>query len=124
MLSEESLSLQYQAQQYWFDASDREDYFLGKALVHAAALAARGRGPDLTLENIRTQLAAGVVIATGLDWDARIRSRTALERQRNTATPGQVMKVRCDCGHTVPVGTVMNASRGSACPDCYDQMSD
>jgi hypothetical protein len=32
--------------------------------------------------------------------------------------------VRCDCGHRVPAAQVMNASLGTACPDCYDRMSD
>ena len=30
---------------------------------------------------------------------------------------------KCDCGHTVPVGSVMSASMGSSCVDCYDRMS-
>lgn len=32
--------------------------------------------------------------------------------------------VTLDCGHTVPSGWSMGTSRGSACPDCYDRMSD
>ncbi len=32
--------------------------------------------------------------------------------------------VTCDCGHTVPEILVMSASRGTCCPDCYDEMSD
>lgn len=32
--------------------------------------------------------------------------------------------VLCSCGHEVPSSQVMNASRGTACPDCYDRMSD
>jgi len=32
--------------------------------------------------------------------------------------------VLCDCGHTVPESWVMRASLGTACPDCYDEMSD
>jgi len=32
--------------------------------------------------------------------------------------------VRCDCGHSVVPVLVMNASRGTSCPDCYDRMSD
>lgn len=32
--------------------------------------------------------------------------------------------VRCNCGHSVPASQVMNASMGTACPDCYDRMSD
>ena len=31
--------------------------------------------------------------------------------------------VKCDCGHTVPKSMVMNASLGTACPNCYDRMS-
>lgn len=120
----DELKLQYQAQQYWFDGSDRENYFIGKAVAHAAALADRCRGTVRTVEEIRTALAAGEIVSTGPDWDARIRSRAALERHAATKLQRQIEQVRCDCGHTVPTGTVMNASRGSACPDCYDQMSD
>lgn len=32
--------------------------------------------------------------------------------------------VKCACGHTVLASWVMRASRGSSCPDCYDDMSD
>ena len=32
--------------------------------------------------------------------------------------------VKCSCGHTVPASWVMSASRGTSCPDCYDDMSD
>ncbi len=31
---------------------------------------------------------------------------------------------QCDCGHVVPAVSVMSASLGSSCPDCYDDMSD
>jgi hypothetical protein len=31
--------------------------------------------------------------------------------------------VECDCGHMVSRVLVMSASRGSSCPDCYDEMS-
>jgi hypothetical protein len=36
----------------------------------------------------------------------------------------QVSMVKCSCGHTVSATMVMSASMGSACPDCYDRMSD
>jgi len=29
----------------------------------------------------------------------------------------------CDCGDIVKSSLVMNASRGTSCPDCYDAMS-
>ena len=38
--------------------------------------------------------------------------------------PVQRAMTRCSCGHTVPSSVVMTASRGTACPDCYDDMSD
>ena len=31
--------------------------------------------------------------------------------------------VRCDCGHVIPAGVVMNTSTGTSCPDCYDRRS-
>lgn len=31
--------------------------------------------------------------------------------------------ITLDCGHTVPRSWSMNASAGTACPDCYDRMS-
>lgn len=45
----------------------------------------------------------------------------AIERQQYTDTD---TLVRCSCGHTVHRSLVMSASRGTACPDCYDRMSD
>lgn len=41
-----------------------------------------------------------------------------------TAAPANGMR-RLDCGHTLPAGSplIMGASTGSACPDCYDRMS-
>ena|SRR3990167_6302370 len=41
--------------------------------------------------------------------------------RKRTAPP--VVMVQCDCGHSVPRGQRMNASIGTACPDCYDRMS-
>ncbi len=41
-------------------------------------------------------------------------------RKHNASAPEMV---RCSCGHTVPRSQVMQASHGTACPDCYDRMS-
>lgn len=35
----------------------------------------------------------------------------------------QVEMKKCDCGCTIPKMSVMSASMGSSCPDCYDRMS-
>ena len=34
-----------------------------------------------------------------------------------------ILLKKCDCGHIVEQILVMSASRGTACPDCYDRMS-
>ena len=39
------------------------------------------------------------------------------------AVAAHVRMIRCDCGHEVPEGQAMNASLGTACPSCYDRMS-
>lgn len=57
---------------------------------------------------------AGRVPATDIEAE--------LEAERIQPTPPAT--VQCDCGHTVPRSWAMWASRGSACPDCYDRMSD
>lgn len=46
-----------------------------------------------------------------------------IEAARLSGRRAQKM-VRCSCGHTVPESWVMSASRGTACPDCYDRLSD
>lgn len=43
-----------------------------------------------------------------------------IRRKRNLA-PAPLVK--CDCGHSVAPALVMRASLGTACPDCYDRMS-
>ncbi len=54
--------------------------------------------------------------------------RRAAREARSTAATAAVSEpevmVMCSCGHEVPRSQVMSASRGTACPDCYDDMSD
>lgn len=54
-----------------------------------------------------------------------------LDKPKEVASPPrqhagalEVELVKCDCGHSVPRGVVMNASMGTSCPACYDRMSD
>ena len=42
---------------------------------------------------------------------------------KREARRAQRQMVRCDCGCTIPRNLVMDASLGTSCPDCYDQMS-
>jgi len=54
----------------------------------------------------------------GSDWYEMIRAKP-----KPVARVPEAL-VKCSCGHTIPKSQVMNASMGSACPDCYDRMSD
>jgi hypothetical protein len=38
-------------------------------------------------------------------------------------TAPKIEMVECSCGHSVPRGSVMSASMGTSCFDCYDRMS-
>jgi len=53
---------------------------------------------------------------------------TQTKQQQTTADsePIRVLPemVECDCGHECGAAMVMSASMGTACPDCYDMMSD
>lgn len=121
----DELQLQYQAQQYWCDASDRAEYCIAKAVAHAARLHALGRGEALTAAQIRQHLEAGQVVRHGTDWDDKIRSRSAaLRRQAQPSPLPPALLVQCDCGHWLKRESVMHASLGTACPDCYDRLSD
>jgi hypothetical protein len=44
-------------------------------------------------------------------------------QKRAAEAKAKIQYVKCSCGHTVPKSSVMSASMGSSCPDCYDRMS-
>jgi hypothetical protein len=47
-----------------------------------------------------------------------------MEMIRSTyRTTPKIEIVKCSCGHSVPRHSVMSASLGTSCPDCYDRMS-
>ena len=119
--------------------NDRTEEFLSRALRHEQALAtlcasdpvrreALRRSPASTRDELVAALEAGVVVQSGDDWDDQVRcgeaaDRRESERQARAAARPAVELVRCDCGHRVPRGSVMSASLGSSCPECYDRMS-
>ena len=53
-----------------------------------------------------------------------IMARQQLQAAPAPPVPAAPVWTRCDCGHTVPEAHVMRASHGTACPDCYDRLSD
>ena len=80
----------------------------------------------LARDEVLTALLAGRELRNDKnDWYSNCRSGSAYEAKlaarRTTAPP--VKLVKCSCGHTIPSGSVMSASLGSSCPDCYDRLS-
>ena len=52
------------------------------------------------------------------------RARLEKRKRQFEQNFGRPRMVTCDCGHKIPHHLVMNTTRGTSCPDCYDQMSD
>ena len=92
----------------WVD-EDRESEFIEMAAGFHGTTAAE----------IRSRLDSGQEIRFRADdWYPYI---------RNEPAPRPVIQheyVTADCGHKVEASQVMNASRGTCCPMCYDWMSD
>ena len=105
----------------WHD-DDRIDEFVDGALAREAWFAPRiKREPMTTRQQVLDYLATGKALRHDDDWYAEIRDADA--QVAPTQKPAPKM-VRCACGHTVEANLVMNASRGTSCPDCYDRMSE
>lgn len=66
---------------------------------------------------LMARLERGGKVHYGTDWHEQVRG-VVIDEPVAEATE------TADCGHTVRAGAVMNASLGTACPDCYDAMSD
>ena len=49
---------------------------------------------------------------------------TELESQKRATATVQPRVTQADCGHWVRTTDLMTTSRGTACPQCYDRMSD
>jgi hypothetical protein len=80
----------------------------------------------LTRDDVIIALLDGQILRNDKDdWYSNCRSGSAYEEaitlRRANAVP--IKMVKCSCGHTIPSGSVMSASTGSSCPDCYDRMS-
>jgi hypothetical protein len=59
-------------------------------------------------------------------WQLEPRRLAGIKAERKSGTGQRVVVelVHCDCGHDVPENQVMRASRGTACAECYDRMSE
>lgn len=114
--------LQYQLSNGdWVDTTEEEAArLLDGVLSRESWFAPRQkREPLTTREQVAAFLAKGRrEMRHGDEWYENIRAKPA---PRPEPKPDLV---RCDCGHECERLLVMSASLGSACPDCYDRMSD
>lgn len=108
-------NLQYQMSNgAWMDCDsemfgDRTDEFLGRC----------EENNTMSRGDVLTALDTGETLRNAPeDWYSKCRYEPAPVARVETEM------VHCDCGHSAPRGTTMNASMGTACPDCYDRMSD
>jgi len=102
----------------WTDAGEKLERLIDNALKTEEWLAPRqNRQPMTTREDVIAAMDSGKTITIGSDWYDKIRAKPT------PLPPVQVEMVKCSCGHTVPRTSVMNASLGTSCPECYDRMS-
>lgn len=88
----------------------------------AEAIAAAAKRNDVTEARICEMLQNGVKVTWCDSPNYYYDHSTGYIRRKRAPRPVQL--VECDCGHRVERALVMNASRGTSCPDCYDRMSD
>lgn len=97
----------------WRDCSDDEyDEIIEMAAEYNKT------APDKILELLN----AGKTISYAEQLNYYYTHRTKKIREFREPPPPPEMH-KCDCGHTVTAASVMSASLGSSCPDCYDDMS-
>ena len=101
--------LQYQLSNGdWADCDDRTDDFLARCIKYGNV--------ENEVEAIR-KLVAGESLRNWFEgWDANCRIKP---KSKNI----KIELIKCDCGHSIAKQSVMHASTGSSCPNCYDRMS-
>lgn len=106
---------------------DRTDEFLSLCEQNNR-IGADGKITDrqMTRNEVIAALSAGQTLRNDRDdWYSNCRDLEAVERigAERLAKRPPIEMVKCACGHTIPAGSVMSASLGSSCPECYDRMS-
>ena len=134
-MTAQELKLQYQLSNgTWKDAPDSQ---IEGMLTDAEAMIGKSADEkivykhnplyvrDFLREETLDLLDNGRELDIGTDWYDVIRSGAVHEARvaANAAAAAKIPMVKCNCGHTVPRGSVMSASLGTSCPDCYDRMS-
>lgn len=127
----ENLKLQYMLNNgnYTTVDANRVEEFLTRAIARPQKTGAREGTKTIyapmTRQEIIAKLQNGAELSIGSDWYAYIRSGSAYDAKMTARLAAQkpVEMVKCTCGHTIPRASVMSASLGTSCPDCYDRLS-
>lgn len=127
------MKLQYQLSNgAWVDCNDRTEEFLVRCQTNngpdgSGKIVPRFRATrDLTRAEVIEHLNNCIELRNDpTEWysncrDGEVAERIAAARRANQKS---VELVKCSCGHTIPRTSIMSASLGSSCPDCYDRMS-
>ena len=97
--------------------ADKIDSYINDVLARESWYAPRvHRDPMTTTAEVMDFLSTGATIRYDTEWYANIKMDIP-----PTPAPAPEM-VKCACGHTVPKRSVMMASMGPSCPECYDEM--
>lgn len=89
----------------WVDCDDRTSEFL--------AACVRNSGVENEAEAIAKLMAGETLRNWPDDWNSVCRVKPVAKPAVETEM------IECDCGHTIDKLSVMNASSGTSCPDCY-----
>ena len=77
----------------------------------------KNRTPMTTHAEVEALLATGQDLPYGDDWYQVLRAKQVPQATQ------PITLVLCDCGHSVHAVSVMHASLGTSCVDCYDRLS-
>lgn len=103
----------------WFDTEPQYiERYVARAVARDAYFAQREQRAQMTADDVLTALTAGKVLPHDTDWYAKIRDADARKMQ----PVAHLTQTRCDCGHSAT--HPMTTRRGTACPDCYDRLSE
>ena len=111
-------NLQYQLSNgNWMDCRERTEEFLNLCVKNETRI--NGAWTKFTRETAIEALESGLELRNDReDWYSNCRIKPE-------SKPDPVVElVKCSCGHSVSRISVMSASLGTSCPDCYDRMSE
>ena len=104
----------------WIDIkSDRIEEFITLSIDFETEMAIRLNTPSKTRDEYISMLENGKKLRYDEYWYAQIQDADAIKPV--VSKPVEMMK--CSCGHTISKTSVMGASLGSSCPECFDRMS-